>query len=226
MSRNVDYLSGSYLKSNILMKDIVPKNPMARVIDLTLILLAIPYILFAFFFIIVLVLLDSRGSVFYGQTRIGRNGRKFKVYKFRTMVQNADQILISYLEKFPELKAEWQATQKLKDDPRVTRVGAILRKYSLDELPQLWNILLGDMSLVGPRPIVDAEIEKYGKCFDLYKQVRPGLTGLWQVSGRSDTSYQRRVELDEYYILNRSFTLDFKILLRTVKVVLGKEGAY
>jgi lipopolysaccharide/colanic/teichoic acid biosynthesis glycosyltransferase len=142
------------------------------------------------------------------------------------MVENADEVLKNYLDQFPELKAEWLATHKLKNDPRVSRLGAMLRKTSLDEIPQLWNILIGDMSIIGPRPIVDAEVEKYGSCFGLYKQVRPGLTGLWQVSGRNDISYKRRVELDEYYILNRSFKLDVEIILKTVKVVIGGKGAY
>jgi lipopolysaccharide/colanic/teichoic acid biosynthesis glycosyltransferase len=174
----------------------------------------------------VLIKLDSAGPVFYRQARIGRQGRKFYVYKFRTMVQNADQILQEYLESSPELKAEWLATHKLKEDPRVTHIGATLRKLSLDELPQLWNIIIGDMSLIGPRPIVDAEVEKYGKCFDLYIQVRPGLTGLWQVSGRNNTTYERRVELDQYYILNRSLKLDLQILWKTVFVVFKQDGAY
>ena len=204
----------------------VPQNPWGRIFDITLILLAAPYILLFFLVISILIMLDSRGGPFYNQTRIGRGGRHFKAYKFRTMVLNADQILQRYLDESPELKAEWLATHKLKRDPRVTRVGAILRKLSLDELPQFWNILTGDMSLIGPRPIVDAEIEKYGKCFELYIQARPGLTGLWQVSGRSDTSYQRRVELDEYYLLNRSFRMDILILWKTVYVVLGRKGAY
>jgi Undecaprenyl-phosphate galactose phosphotransferase WbaP len=204
----------------------VPNSPETRVFELTLILLALPYILLAFLFIAILIVLDTRGGVIYGQSRIGKGGRKFKAYKFRTMVPNADQILQDYLDKYPGLKAEWLATHKLKQDPRITRVGSILRKLSLDELPQLWNIVIGDMSLIGPRPIVEAEIEKYGDCFELYKQVRPGLTGLWQVSGRSDTSYERRVELDEFYILNRSFKLDIQIILKTVSVVLNRKGAY
>ena len=170
--------------------------------------------------------LDSRGPVFYRQRRIGRYGRSFHLYKFRTMVQNADQLLQTYLDKSPELKFEWQTTHKLQKDPRVTRVGAFLRKSSLDELPQLWNIFIGEMSLIGPRPIVDDEVEKYSSCYELYKQVRPGLTGLWQVSGRSDTSYERRVELDEYYVLNRSLKLDLEILLKTILVVLRGKGAY
>ena len=204
----------------------VPHSPLTRVFDVGVILLAAPYILFVFVVISILIMLDSKGSAIYGQTRIGRGGRKFKAYKFRTMVQNADKLLHQYLDQSPELRAEWLATHKLKKDPRVTRVGAFLRKSSLDELPQFWNILVGDMSLVGPRPIVDAEIEKYGQCFELYIQVRPGLTGLWQVSGRSNTTYERRVELDAYYIRHRSLKLDLQILWRTVFVVLRKDGAY
>jgi lipopolysaccharide/colanic/teichoic acid biosynthesis glycosyltransferase len=217
-------------KSVIVPSDIgrygVPQNPLTRVFDVALILLAAPYILFFFLLISILIMVDSNGGPLYRQTRIGKGGRRFQALKFRTMVMDADQILQRYLDESPELKAEWAATHKLKRDPRVTRVGAMLRKLSLDEMPQFWNILIGDMSLIGPRPIVDAEIERYGKCFELYIQARPGLTGLWQVSGRSDTSYQRRVELDEYYLLNRSLKLDLIILLKTVYVVLGRKGAY
>ena len=126
----------------------------------------------------------------------------------------------------PRARAEWDASQKLVDDPRITRVGRLLRRTSLDELPQLWNVLVGDMSLIGPRPIVDAEIAKYGEAFELYTQVRPGMTGAWQVSGRSDTSYAYRVDLDAGYVRNWSMWLDIEILLRTVSVVLRREGAY
>jgi Undecaprenyl-phosphate galactose phosphotransferase WbaP len=226
MTSNIDSSSDSFLVPRIVNLRDVPKNSMARVLDIFLILLAAPYIALAILILMFLIKWDSRGPVFYAQARIGRNGRKFKVYKFRTMVQNADQLLQTYLDESPELKAEWLAIHKLKNDPRITRVGAIVRKFSLDELPQLWNILIGDMSLVGPRPIFDSDIETYGKSFELYKQVRPGLTGLWQVSGRSDTTFKRRVELDEYYILNRSLKLDIQILLKTVSVVLGSKGAY
>ncbi len=226
MDSNLDLSSNTLLASRILDRNLVPKNRIARVLDIAMILLAAPYIFLAFLVIMILIKLDSNGPVFYRQARIGRQGRKFYVYKFRTMVQNADQILQTYLNHSPELKAEWLATHKLKQDPRVTRVGAVLRKLSLDELPQLWNIWIGDMSVIGPRPIVDAEVEKYGKCFNLYIQIRPGLTGLWQVSGRNNTTYERRVELDEYYILNRSLKLDLQILWKTVFVVLKKDGAY
>lgn len=204
----------------------VPNSPLSRVFDVVFILLALPYILLFFLIISILIALDSKGGVIYKQIRIGKGGVPFKAYKFRTMVLNADQALQKYLDKSPELKAEWLANHKLKRDPRITRVGAILRKLSLDELPQFLNILIGDMSLIGPRPIVKAEIEKYGRCFELYKQARPGLTGLWQVSGRSDTSYKRRVELDEYYLLNRTIKLDIQILIKTIYVVIGRKGAY
>jgi Undecaprenyl-phosphate galactose phosphotransferase WbaP len=226
MDRKMDFTSNTLITAKALDRDMVSKNNDARILDITLILLAAPYILLAFLFLAILVKIDSPGPVFYSQMRIGRFGRKFPVYKFRTMVQNADQVLQDYLDKSPELKVEWLATHKLKQDPRVTRLGGLLRAWSLDELPQLWNIIIGDMSLVGPRPIVDAEVEKYGKCFELYIQVRPGLTGLWQVSGRNNTTYEHRVELDEYYVRNRSLKLDLQILLKTVLVVLKKDGAY
>jgi Undecaprenyl-phosphate galactose phosphotransferase WbaP len=226
MSRNLDLPSNSLLKSGTQSRKVISQNTFARIFDISLILLAAPYVALAFFIIVILIIADSGGPVLFRQTRIGRYGRKFKLYKFRTMVQNAEEVLQTCLDQSPELKAEWLATHKLKNDPRVSRVGAFLRKTSLDEIPQLWNILIGDMSIIGPRPIVDAEVEKYGSCFGLYKQVRPGLTGLWQVSGRNDISYKRRVALDEYYILNRSFNLDVEIILKTVWVVIGGKGAY
>ena len=166
------------------------------------------------------------GSIFYGQNRYGRDGRIFKALKFRTMVPNADQVLENYLHSHPESRAEWQRDHKLKNDPRVTGLGKWLRRYSLDELPQLWNVVRGDMSLVGPRPIVEAEIRKYGRGYNLYARVRPGITGLWQVSGRNNTSYEERVAYDEYYVRNWSIWLDTYILLRTIRVVLTADGAY
>jgi lipopolysaccharide/colanic/teichoic acid biosynthesis glycosyltransferase len=142
------------------------------------------------------------------------------------MVQDADRVLQEYLEKNPALREEWESSYKLKNDPRITRVGKFLRKTSLDELPQLINVIKGEMSLVGPRPIVDDEVKFYGKSFRLYTQVLPGMTGLWQISGRSDTSYDYRVSLDEYYIRHWSIWMDFYILVRTVWVVLKHSGAY
>ncbi|MFM7427135.1 MAG: undecaprenyl-phosphate galactose phosphotransferase WbaP [Elainella sp.] len=185
-------------------------------------LLVLPLIIL----IAVLIKLDSPGPIFYSQVRIGHNGEHFKAWKFRTMVQKADYVLKDYLEQHPELKEAWSRDQKLRYDPRVTRVGRFLRRTSLDELPQLWNILRGEMSLVGPRPIIDEEIPRYGDKFSLYTKVIPGLTGLWQVSGRNNITYKERVSLDAYYVRNWSVWLDIYILLRTVWVVLTGEGAY
>ncbi|MEO0541289.1 MAG: undecaprenyl-phosphate galactose phosphotransferase WbaP [Cyanobacteria bacterium P01_A01_bin.105] len=176
--------------------------------------------------IALLVSLDSPGSPFYGQTRIGHNGKPFKAWKFRSMVPNADRVLWRYLQQHPELRLGWEKDHKLKRDPRITRVGHLLRRTSLDELPQLLNVLRGEMSLVGPRPIVHDEIRRYSEKFDLYTQVRPGITGLWQVSGRNNISYEERVNLDAYYVRNWSVWLDVHILIRTVWVVLSGDGAY
>lgn len=197
-----------------------------RVMDLGLVLLfALPMAL-ALTLLGLLIRLDSPGSVFYAHRRIGLAARDFKAWKFRSMVKDADQLLKKYLQAHPELQAEWERDQKLKNDPRVTGVGRFLRKTSLDELPQLWNVLRGEMSLVGPRPIVEEEIKRYGPLFTLYTKVRPGLTGLWQVSGRNDTTYAERVAMDAYYVRNWSPWLDLYILARTVWVVLFGKGAY
>ena len=141
------------------------------------------------------------------------------------MQPRAEQLLENYLRDNPNLRAEWEHTQKLRDDPRITRIGRFLRKSSLDELPQLWNVLRGEMSLVGSRPIVDAEVPKYGEVYELYRRIRPGISGLWQVSGRSNTSYSKRVAMDSYYVRNWSFWLDVILLIRTVKIVLLGRGA-
>jgi Undecaprenyl-phosphate galactose phosphotransferase WbaP len=170
--------------------------------------------------------LGSRGPVFYGQTRIGQNGAPFKAWKFRSMVMNADSMLESYLAQHPELREEWERDHKLKIDPRVTWAGKFLRRTSLDELPQLWNVLKGEMSLVGPRPITEKEVEKYGTAFELYKRVKGGITGLWQVSGRNDVSYDERVYWDLFYVRNWSVWLDLCILFRTIAAVLFSKGAY
>jgi len=170
--------------------------------------------------------LDSRGPVFYRQRRIGCNGSEIRIFKFRTMVDKADVVLKEMLERNPELQAEWKKDHKLKHDPRITRVGRFLRKVSLDELPQLLNVVAGDMSLVGPRPIVAKEIEKYGPVFEEYCMVRPGLTGLWQISGRNNTTYAERVAFDHYYINNWSVWMDLWILAKTFPVVITGYGAY
>jgi Undecaprenyl-phosphate galactose phosphotransferase WbaP len=170
--------------------------------------------------------IDSPGPVFFGHRRIGRGGKEFRAWKFRSMISNAEAVLQDYLDKNPSAREEWMASQKLKNDPRVTRLGQFLRKTSIDELPQLWNVLRGEMSLVGPRPIVQAEIARYGIDFEKYKWVQGGLTGLWQVSGRSDTSYSERVNYDCFYVHNWSVWLDLCILFRTIGTVLSRAGAF
>ncbi|MDR1149590.1 MAG: undecaprenyl-phosphate galactose phosphotransferase WbaP [Spirochaetaceae bacterium] len=172
------------------------------------------------------ICISSPGKAIYAQTRVGQNGRHFKTYKFRTMMKDADDRLKKLLESDEGARIEWEASRKLKNDPRVTKLGAFLRKTSLDEFPQLINVLKGDMSLVGPRPIVDDEIKKYEDDFQRIFSVKPGITGLWQVSGRSDTNYKDRVSFDTYYLQNWSIWLDMWILYRTIWVVLGHKGAY
>lgn len=176
--------------------------------------------------IAVAILFESGGPALFSQDRIGRAGRRFRLWKFRTMVQDADEVLARHLTEHPAAAAEWNAHQKLRRDPRVTRMGRFLRRTSLDELPQLWNVLLGDMSLAGPRPIVESEIRHYGAAFPLYALAYPGLTGLWQVSGRNNVSYKRRVELDVEYVRNWTAGLDLKLFLQTFRVVLRGTGAY
>ena len=176
--------------------------------------------------IVVLIKLDSSGPVFYGHRRLGAKGEYFRCWKFRTMSTDAEWLLDEHLQRNPDLQAEWEQNHKLREDPRVTRVGRFLRKLSLDELPQLWNVLRAEMSLTGPRPIVDAEIPKYKKNYALYKRIRPGMSGFWQVGGRSDTDYEERVAMDSYYVRNWSVWLDIIILARTIKIVLAGKGAY
>ena len=199
---------------------------MKRAFDLVLVSLAATLVLPLVLTICLAVRLSSRAPIFYGQRRIGKDGKPFSVWKFRSMIVDADQVLRAHLERSPALREEWERDHKLKVDPRVTRLGRLLRKTSLDELPQLWNILCGDMSLVGPRPIVESEIQKYGTSFDDYCQVTPGLTGLWQISGRNNTTYELRIRMDGYYVRNWSLSLDAYILLRTLKTIMLSEGAY
>jgi Undecaprenyl-phosphate galactose phosphotransferase WbaP len=172
------------------------------------------------------ILIESGRPVFFRHRRIGRGGRSFSLLKFRTMAQNSDEILAEYLAGNPEAAHEWDRNRKLRYDPRVTRIGRLLRRTSLDELPQIFNIFRGEMSIAGPRPIVEAEIAKYGNTYPLYSLAKPGLTGLWQVSGRNDTTYRRRVELDAAYVRNWTPALDFKLLFKTVGVVVKGKGAY
>jgi Undecaprenyl-phosphate galactose phosphotransferase WbaP len=197
-----------------------------RSIDLFLVCLILPLITLPLLLIGLLVRLESPGPVFYGHHRVGRGQRKFRIWKIRTMKSNADELLRNVLAKDGKMREEWIRDRKLRNDPRITRIGKLLRKTSLDELPQLWNVLRGEMSLVGPRPIVEEEVPAYGQNFSLYCRVAPGLTGLWQVSGRSSVSRRDRVRLDSYYVRNWSPWLDLHILARTATVVLTGQGAY
>jgi lipopolysaccharide/colanic/teichoic acid biosynthesis glycosyltransferase len=163
--------------------------------------------------------------VHFWQTRLGENGQRFRFYKFRSMVRNSDDVLDEFLSRNDMARTEWDTFQKLEKDPRITPIGQFIRKLSLDELPQFWNVLKGDMSLVGPRPCMERQRSLYGKGWEHYCAMRPGITGLWQVSGRNRLSYARRVELDVEYINNWSLWLDFKILLRTVRAVVTGEGS-
>ena len=171
------------------------------------------------------VYLQDGGPIFFAHRRIGKDGRPFPCLKFRSMAVDAEARLQHLLASDPAARAEWNANHKLKADPRVTRLGDFLRRSSLDELPQLFNVLRGEMSLVGPRPVVHAESAHYGHWFDIYCSVRPGITGLWQVSGRSDVSYRQRVALDVLYVRRKCLAIDFGILVQTVPAVFLRRGS-
>jgi len=222
-SRCIETVLGFEVRQNLLLP--VPRL-LKRLMDLAcgLILLALTAPLALL--VAALVLLTSRGPAFYSQVRLGRRGEPFRMWKFRTMYRDADDLLNACLERCPEARREWELRHKLRQDRRVTPVGRVLRRLSLDELPQLWNVVRGEMSLVGPRPIVAEEVHAYGEPFSLYTRVRPGLTGLWQVSGRNAVPFDDRVELDAFYVRNWSVWLDLFILLRTARAVLSAEGAY
>jgi exopolysaccharide production protein ExoY len=172
------------------------------------------------------IMVQDGGSPIFMHRRIGKGGRSFPCLKLRTMVRDSEERLRNLLENDPAARAEWALDQKLRSDPRITWLGRFLRKSSLDELPQLLNVLVGHMSLVGPRPIVQAEVARYGRYFRFYCAVRPGITGLWQVSGRNDTSYRRRVAMDTVYSRSRSIGTDISILVRTVPAVLASKGSF
>jgi lipopolysaccharide/colanic/teichoic acid biosynthesis glycosyltransferase len=192
------------------------------VVTLALLLFLLPVMLL----VALAVYMQDGGPILFAHRRIGLNGRVFHCLKFRSMAVDAEQRLAHLLATDPVARAEWELDHKLRRDPRVTPIGAFLRKSSLDELPQLLNVLRGDMSLVGPRPIVEAEVAKYGRRFRYYCAVKPGITGLWQVSGRNDTSYRTRVALDSLYAQRRHVGLDAYIIACTVPVVLAKRGSY
>jgi Undecaprenyl-phosphate galactose phosphotransferase WbaP len=197
-----------------------------RLVDLVFVsvggIILLPFLLV----IAALVKFSSPGPVLYGHKRLGQNGKPFKAYKFRSMVKDADKQLDELLASDPEAREEWEASHKLKNDPRVTKIGKFLRRTSFDEFPQLLNILKGEMSLVGPRPVVEAEMEKYGENYSRIFSAKPGLTGLWQVSGRSDIDYAERVSYDTYYLQSWSVWLDLWILYRTPEAIFKGKGAY
>lgn len=175
-----------------------------------------------------LIAINSPGPVFYIQKRVGKNFKPFGCIKFRTMVSNADEMLVEMMENSPEMRQEFEADFKLRHDPRVTAIGKFLRYTSLDEFPQFWNVLMGDMSVVGPRPLVPEELAKYGHHIEKVLTIRPGITGLWQVSGRNDIPYHRRIQIDVYYVNCRNWWLDLFIAIKTVGVIIfpRNNGAY
>ncbi len=177
-------------------------------------------------FVAVLLKLTDPGPIIFRHMRVGQGGRRFACFKFRSMVTNADQVLKTLLESDSAARAEWERTQKLTNDPRITPLGKFLRQSSLDELPQLINVIRGDMSLVGPRPVVPSELKRYGDKLSLYLRARPGITGIWQVSGRNDCEYDQRVEMDAHYVRNWRFSTDLLILLRTLGAVAARRGSY
>jgi lipopolysaccharide/colanic/teichoic acid biosynthesis glycosyltransferase len=209
------------LTTRFLLSASAPERPFARLSAIVLLVLSAPLLLL----VALLVWLEDRGPVVFAHYRIGRNGRPFRCYKFRTMVCNADMVLRELLARDESLREEWERDQKLEHDPRITRIGNFLRRTSLDELPQLYNIFRGEMAFVGPRPIVVQELNRYGPWKRHYLSVPPGLTGLWQVSGRNDVSYDQRVALDRDYVEQHSWLLDALIVARTFKVIALRHGA-
>ncbi|WP_027236010.1 sugar transferase [Leisingera caerulea] len=194
-----------------------------RIFDILFALLLLPVLVPVILILWGVVRLDG-GPGFFGHTRVGQDGKLFKCWKVRSMVVDAESRLQAHLDTNPEAAAEWERDHKLTNDPRINRLGRILRKTSLDELPQIWNVLKGEMSFVGPRPIVTKELRKYGSSASAYLVQRPGITGLWQISGRNDISYDERVALDVAYLYRRGFFKDLKIILRTGAAVLGRTG--
>lgn len=227
---NSNMINDNVLSENILTAKLVSKEnnnkkiyyTIKRILDVMLATIAL-IILSPFFLLIgIIIKLDSKGPIFFTHNRIGKNGKPFKMYKFRTMYQNAQEMINNFTE---EQMKEWKENYKLKNDPRITKIGNILRKTSLDELPQIWNIIKGDLSIIGPRPVIDEELEKYGSNKEKFLSITPGLTGYWQANGRSDTTYEERMEMELYYVDHISWKLDVKIFFKTIVSVIKKEGA-
>lgn len=197
-----------------------------RAIDVVGALLALVFLSPLLLLCSILILVRDPGPLLFTQQRLGKDGRLFRCYKFRSMIVNADQVLHTLLSSDARARLEWERLHKLKVDPRITKLGRFLRMSSIDELPQFLNVVKGDMSLVGPRPIVPEEAVRYGRFLRNYLDVKPGLTGLWQVNGRNNTTYRRRIAFDIFYSKNRSFALDLWILGKTVPAILKREGSY
>lgn len=201
--------------------------PIKRLFDIGFSLGAMLFFAPTYLGVALAIKLSSPGPVIYSQWRVGRGGRLFRCYKFRSMVIDADQRLQDLLNKDPVKRAEWESLHKLKDDPRITRVGQFIRRYSLDELPQFWNVLRGDLSVVGPRALVSHEVRHFlGKRAAKILSVRPGLTGIWQTSGRSNLNYERRINLDERYVDRRNLWMDLRLIARTIPAMINAKGAY
>lgn len=208
------------------MRTEMPVGGMAkRALDIVLAVIGILLLLPLILGLVVILKLTDSGPLLYGHRRIGFAGREFRCWKFRTMVMDGDAVLQKYLRENPAKARLWNEQRKLVDDPRVTVVGAVLRKLSLDELPQLLNVLTGEMSLVGPRPVVRAELDHYASSTRHYLSARPGLSGLWQISGRSNTTYMERVQLDRFYVMNWNLWMDLRIIFMTIPAVAMARGA-
>lgn len=199
-----------------------PYKVVKRIIDVVLSSIALVVLSPIFAIIALAIKLESKGPVFFKHTRIGKDGKIIKIYKFRSMVENAEDLIKKFT---PEQMKEYKENYKLTDDPRITKVGKILRKTSLDELPQLINIIKGELSIIGPRPVVQKELEKYGPNAQKFLSVTPGLTGYWAANGRSCTSYEKRMEMELFYVDNLSFKLDVKVFFKTIEAVIKREGA-
>ncbi|QUD86037.1 sugar transferase [Phenylobacterium montanum] len=226
MSVETNISSGLGRPSGITGGEVQRGESLGRLVDISVSCFALVFLAPMMALVALAIWLQDGGPIIYAQTRIGRGGVAFKCLKFRSMLVDADQRLQLLLTQDPAARAEWDRDHKLRDDPRITGLGTFLRRSSVDEIPQLINVLRGEMSLVGPRPIVAAEAKRYGHYMRHYCSVNPGITGLWQVSGRNDVSYRRRVALDVTYARSKSFLLDLKILLATIPAVLLRRGSY
>ena len=223
IAHDLDGMIGLEVRQNLLRKgDQIFKRLIDLLLSIIFGIISFPFLLI----IIICILIDSPGGIFYKQKRVGHGGKIFEMWKFRTMFADSESVLEKFLAKNPEIKKEWDEKQKIKNDPRITRVGKFLRKSSLDEIAQFINVLKGEMSFVGPRPFFPEQKKKYGSTVNLYNRVLPGITGMWQVLGHNRLSFKERVRLDEYYIRNWSIWLDIYIIMRTIWVVFKQDGAY